>query len=163
VRREETLCILSKSVSGWKPYLTFVPTSSSSISFLAPAGLENATGLISSSNQKDFNDVQWTAGVNEFFAFMKQYLPNADVNNSNYAAGYHYASLLVSVLKACKDFSRENIMRQAASLREIPLPLLLPGITVTTGADDYLPFQQLRLRRSTGQNWVGFGELLDDR
>lgn len=151
---------------GWKPDLVFVPTSASSISFLAPAGLENATGLISSANQKDFIDLQWAddAGVKEFFAFMKQYLPNADVSNSNYAAGYHYASLLVSVLKACKDdFSRENIMRQAASLHEIPLPLLLPGITVTTGADDYLPFQQMRLRRFDGKSWISFGELLDDR
>jgi branched-chain amino acid transport system substrate-binding protein len=151
---------------GWKPDLLFVPTSASSISFLAPAGLENATGLISSANQKDSIDVQWAddAGVKEFFAFMQQYLPNADLNNSNYAAGYHYASLLVKVLNACKDdFSRENIMRQAASLREVPLPLLLPGITVTTGADDYLPFQQMRLRRFDGKSWVGFGELLDDR
>ena len=151
---------------GWKPDLTFMPTSSSSISFLAPAGLENAIGLISSSNQKDMNDVQWAddAGAKEFFAFMKQHLPSADLGNSNYAAGYHYATLLVSVLKACKDdFSRENIMRQAASLRDVQLPLLLPGISVTTAEDDYLPFQQLRLRRFDGKSWIGFGELLDDR
>jgi len=150
----------------WKPDLFFVPTSASSISFLAPAGLENAVGLISSANQKDSVDVQWAedAGVKEFFAFMKQYLPNADLNNSNYAAGYHYASLLVKVLTACKDdFSRDNIMRQAASLREIALPLLLPGMTVSTDADDYLPFQQLRLRRFDGKSWVGFGGILDDR
>ena len=150
----------------WKPDLFFVPTSASSISFLEPAGLENAVDLISSSTQKDSIDPQWAddPGVKEFFAFMKQYLPNADLNNSNYAAGYHYASLLMSVLKACKDdFSRENIMRQAASLREVSLPMLLPGITVTTGPDDYLPFQQLRLRRFNGKSWVGFGELLDDR
>jgi branched-chain amino acid transport system substrate-binding protein len=151
---------------GWKPELTFVPTSSASISFLAPAGLENAVGLISSSNQKDTSDAQWTddAGVKEFFAFMKKYMPNADLSNSNYAAGYHYASLLVNVLKACKDdFSRENVMRQAASLHQVQLPLLLPGITVSTGPDDYLPFQQLRLRRFDGKSWVGFGELLDDQ
>jgi branched-chain amino acid transport system substrate-binding protein len=150
----------------WKPDLFFVPTSASSISFLEPAGLDNAVGLISSSTQKDSIDPQWAddPGVKEFFAFMKQYLPNADLNNSNYAAGYHYASLLMSVLKACKDdFSRENIMRQATSLREISLPMSLPGITVTTGLDDYLPFQQLRLRRFNGKSWVGFGELLDDR
>jgi len=150
----------------WKPDLFFVPTSASSISFLEPAGLENAVDLISSSTQKDSIDPQWAddPGVKEFFAFMKQYLPNADLNNSNYAAGYHYASLLMSVLKACKDdFSRENITRQAASLREVSLPMLLPGITVTTGPDDYLPFQQLRLRRFNGKSWVGFGELLDDR
>jgi branched-chain amino acid transport system substrate-binding protein len=150
----------------WKPDLFFVPTSASSISFLEPAGLETAVGLISSSNQKDPMDPQWAndVGVKEYFAFMKQYLPNADLNNSNYAAGYHYASLLMKVLTACKDdFSRDNIMRQAASLREVPLPLLLPGITVSTDADDYLPFQQLRLRRFDGKSWVGFGDILDDR
>ncbi|MFH0298219.1 ABC transporter substrate-binding protein [Bradyrhizobium sp. 31Argb] len=151
---------------GWKPELFFVPTSASSISFLEPAGLENAVGLISSSNQKDTMDVQWAddAGVKQYFAFMKQYLPNADLNNSNYAAGYHYATLLMTVLRACKDdFSRENILRQATSLREVKLPLLLPGMTVSTGPDDYLPFQQLQLRRFNGKSWVSFAEILDDR
>lgn len=150
----------------WKPELIFVPTSSSSIAFLAPAGLENAEGLISSSNVKDVNDIQWAndPGVTEFLAFMKRYLPNADLNNSNYAAGYHYAGLLVKVLEACKDdLSRENIMRQATSLKDVELPLLLPRIVVTTGPDDYLPFQQLLLRRFNGKSWIGFGELLDDQ
>jgi branched-chain amino acid transport system substrate-binding protein len=150
----------------WKPDLLFVPTSASSISFLEPAGLDNAVGLISSSNQKDTLDAQWAddPGVKEFMAFMKQKLPNADLGNSNYAAGYHYASLMMMVLKACKDdFSRENIMRQAASLRDVQLPLLLPGMSVSTGPDDYLPFQQLRLRRFDGKSWVGFGNVLDDR
>lgn len=150
----------------WKPDLFFVPTSASSISFLEPAGLQNAVGLISSSNQKDSLDVQWAddPGVKEYFAFMKQYMPNAPLNNSNYAAGYHYASLLMNVLKACKDdFSRENILKQAASLRRLSLPMLLPGITVSTGPDDYLPFQQLRLRRFDGKSWIGFGDILDDR
>jgi branched-chain amino acid transport system substrate-binding protein len=150
----------------WKPDLFFVPTSASSISFLEPAGLENAVGLISSSAQKDSLDAQWADDpeMKEFFAFMKQYMPNADLNNSNYAAGYHYSTLLMSVLKACKDdFSRENIMRQAASLKEVRLPMLLPGITVSTGPDDYLPFQQLRLRRFNGKNWIGFGDIIDDR
>ena len=150
----------------WKPDLFFVPTSASSISFLEPAGLDNAVGLITASAQKDSLDSQWANDpeMKEFLAFMKQHMPNADLNNSNYAAGYHYATLLMTVLKACKDdFSRENIMRQATSLREISLPMLLPGITVTTGLDDYLPFQQLRLRRFNGKSWVGFGELLDDR
>ena len=150
----------------WKPDLFFVPTSASSISFLEPAGLENAVGLISSSNQKDTQDPQWAddAGVKEFFAFMKERMPDADLKNSNYSAGYHYASLLMKVLKACKDdFSRENILKQATSLREVELPLLLPGIKVSTGPDDYLPFQQLRLRRFNGKNWISFGDLIDDR
>ena len=150
----------------WKPDLFFVPTSASSISFLEPAGLDNAVGLISSSNAKDTVDPQWAddPGVKEFFAFMKKWMPAADLNNSNYAAGYGYAYLLMKVLVACKDdFSSENIMRQATSLRGVELPLLLPGITVTTGPDDYLPFQQLRLRRFNGKSWVGFGDLIDDR
>jgi branched-chain amino acid transport system substrate-binding protein len=157
-----------KSVAeiGWKPELFFVPTSASSISFLEPAGLDNAVGLISSSNQKDTMDPQWAddPGVKEYFAFMKRYMPTADLSNSNYAAGYHYATLLMTVLKACKDdVSRDNIMRQAASLKDVKLPLLLPGMTVTTGSDDYLPFQQLQLRRFNGKSWVGFGDVLDDR
>jgi branched-chain amino acid transport system substrate-binding protein len=150
----------------WKPDLFFVPTSASSISFLEPAGLDNAVGLITASAQKDSLDSQWANDpeMKEFFAFMKQHMPNADLNNSNYAAGYHYATLLMSVLKACKDdFSRENIMRQAASMKEVRLPMLLPGITVSTGPDDYLPFQQMQLRRFNGRNWIGFGDIIDDR
>jgi branched-chain amino acid transport system substrate-binding protein len=150
----------------WKPDLFFVPTSASSISFLEPAGLDNAVGLITASAQKDSLDSQWANDpeMKEFFAFMKQHMPNADLNNSNYAAGYHYSTLLMSVLKACKDdFSRENIMRQAASLKEVRLPMLLPGITVSTGPDDYLPFQQMQLRRFNGRNWIGFGDIIDDR
>ncbi|UPT95556.1 ABC transporter substrate-binding protein [Bradyrhizobium barranii subsp. apii] len=151
---------------GWKPELLFVPTSASSISFLEPAGLDNAVGLISSSNQKDTMDPQWAddPGVKSYFAFMKQYMPTADLSNSNYAAGYHYATLLMTVLSACKDdVSRDNILKQAASLKEVKLPLLLPGMSVSTGPDDYLPFQQLQLRRFNGKSWVPFGGILDDR
>lgn len=151
---------------GWKPELFFVPTSASSISFLEPAGLDNAVGLISSSNQKDTMDPQWAddPGVKSYFAFMKQYMPTADLSNSNYAAGYHYATLLMTVLSACKDdVSRDNILKQAASLKEVKLPLLLPGMSVSTGPDDYLPFQQLQLRRFNGKSWVPFGGILDDR
>ena len=74
-----------------------------------------------------------------------------------------YSSLLLNVLHACgDDFSRENIMRKAASLRDVKLPLLLPDVVANTGADDYLPFQQLRLRRFDGKSWVGIGELVND-
>jgi branched-chain amino acid transport system substrate-binding protein len=151
---------------GWKPDLFFVPTSASSISFLEPAGLENSVGLITSSNQKDTIDPQWAEdpGVKEYFAFMKQYMPNADLSNSNHAAGYNYATLLMAVLRACNgDFSRDNIMKHAASLHDVTLPLLLPGISVSTGPDDYLPFQQLQLRRFNGKSWLPVGDILDDR
>jgi branched-chain amino acid transport system substrate-binding protein len=149
----------------WKPDMTFVPTSASSIAILEPAGLDNATGLLSSSNQKDVNDPQWAndPDVQDYFAFMKKHLPDADTRNTNYAAGYMYASLMLHVLRACgDDFSRENVMRKAASLRDVKLPLLLPGVVANTGADDYLPFQQLLLRRFDGKSWVGIGDLVND-
>jgi branched-chain amino acid transport system substrate-binding protein len=151
---------------GWKPEVTYVPTSASSITFLEPGGLENAIGLVTSSYQKDIVDEQWAADdeVKGYVAFMKQYMSGSDMRNANYAAGYMYANLMLQVLKACgDDFSRDNIMRQATSLREVKVPLLLPGVTVSTGPDDYLPFQQLRLQRFNGKSWEGFGELLDDR
>jgi ABC-type branched-subunit amino acid transport system substrate-binding protein len=151
---------------GWKPEVTYVPTSASSITFLEPAGLENAIGLVTSGYQKDIFDEQWAndEDVKGYFAFMKQYMPSGDLRNTNYAAGYMYANLMLQVLEACgDDFSRDNILRQAASLRDVKVPLLLPGVTVSTGPDDYLPFQQLRLQRFNGKSWEGFGELLDDR
>lgn len=150
----------------WKPDLTFVPTSSSSIAILEPAGLENAVGLISASYQKDVNDAQWADApdVKAYFAFMKEMLPNADLKNTNYAAGYLYASLVTHILRSCgDDVGRENILRQATSMKDAAIPLLLPGTNVTTAPDDYLVFQQLQLRRFTGKNWEPFGELIDDR
>ncbi len=151
---------------GWKPDVTYVPTSASSITFLEPAGLENAIGLVTSNYQKDVFDEQWAnhQDVKDFYAFMKQYMPGIDTRNSNYAAGYMYANLMLAVLKACgNDFSSENIKKQAASLRNVTVPLLLPGVSVNTGPDDYLPFQQLMLRRFNGKSWIGISELMDDR
>lgn len=151
---------------GWKPEVTYVPTSASSITFLEPAGLENAVGLVTSSYQKDVFDEQWAndQDVKDFYAFMKQYMPGIDTRNSNYAAGYMYANLMLAVLKACgNDFSSENIKKQAAALRDVKVPLLLPGVMVNTGADDYLPFQQLMLRRFNGKSWIAISDLIDDR
>lgn len=150
---------------GWKPDVTYVPTSASSITFLEPAGLENAIGLITSSYQKDVADAQWAndEDVKGYFAFMKEQMSSADIRNTNYAAGYMYAHLMLAVLKACgDDFSSANIKAKATSLRDVTLPLLLPGVTVNTGPDDYLPFQQLKLRRFDGKSWIGMGDLIDD-
>ncbi|GGC82153.1 ABC transporter substrate-binding protein [Chelatococcus reniformis] len=151
---------------GWKPDMVFVPTSASSLTFLKPAGLDNAVGLLSASAQKDVNEKQWAddQGIKDFQTFMKDYMPGADITNSNYAAGYLYASMLAEVLKACgEDLSSANIMRQAAAMKDVSLPLLLPGVLIATGPDDYLPFQQMQLRRFDGTNWVGQGGLLDDK
>ena len=151
---------------GWKPEVTYVPTSAASITFLEPAGLENAIGLVTSSYQKDIFDEQWAndPDVKGYYAFMKQHMPGSDSRNTNYLGGYLYANLLVQVLKACgNDFSRENVLRQATSLRKLELPLLFPGVTVSTGPDDYLLFQQLMLRRFDGKNWVRLTDVIDDQ
>jgi len=129
-------------------------------------GLDNAVDLISSSNQKDSLDAQWAddAGVKEYFAFMKQYLPNADLNNSNYAAGYHYANLMTRGAEGMQGRLQPREHPETGHLASrTPTAHAAAGITVSTGPDDYLPFQQLRLRRFNGKSWVGFGEILDDR
>jgi branched-chain amino acid transport system substrate-binding protein len=150
---------------GWKPEVTYVPQSSSSIAFLEPAGLENAVGLVSNVSQKDVNDDQWTndEDVKEYFALMMQFLPSGDPHNVLYSLGYMNGHLLVQVLKACgDDLSRENIMRQATSLHKLKLPLLLPGVSISTAPDDYLPIKQLQLRRFNGKNWIGIGNPIED-
>jgi branched-chain amino acid transport system substrate-binding protein len=151
---------------GWKPEVIYVPQSSSSIAFLEPAGLENAVGLVSNISQKDTNDDQWSndEDVKEYFAFMKQFLPSGDPHNGLYSFGYMNGHLLVQVLKACgDDLSRENVMRQATSLHELKLPLLFPGVSISTAPDDYIPVKQLQLRRFNGKNWIGIGNLIEDQ
>ena len=151
---------------GWKPELTYVPTSSSSLAFLEPAGLDNATGLYTSAYQKDINDGLWSddEDTRQYFAFMKQFMPNSDPHNVTYSFGYLNGHLLVQILKACgDDLSRENVLRQATSLHKLRLPLLLPGVTLSTSADDYLPIKQLQLRRFNGKSWVGIGEMIEER
>jgi branched-chain amino acid transport system substrate-binding protein len=150
---------------GWKPEVTYVPSSSSSITFLEPAGLGNAAGLVGNASQKDVNEDQWAndEDVKEYFAFMRQFLPSSDPHNALYSFGYMNGHLLVEVLKACgDDLSRENIMRQATSLHMLKLPLLLPGVSISTAPDDYLPIKQLQLRRFDGKNWIEIGHLIGD-
>ena len=105
---------------GWKPDLFIVPTSATSITtILGPAGLDNATGLISASYQKNIFDPQWvdSPDVKEYLAFMKQYMSSADVRDATYTASYVTTTLLVKVLRACgDDLSRASIMEQATSL-----------------------------------------------
>jgi branched-chain amino acid transport system substrate-binding protein len=152
---------------GWKPDLFLVPTSVTSIArILKPAGLENSIGLISAAYQKNVNDPQWAndEDVKAYFAFMKQHMPSADPHDTTYSGGYIGSALLVQVLRQCgDDLSRANVLRQATSLNKVALPLLLPGVTVTTSSDDYLLFQQLRLERFDGKSWVGFGDLIEDQ
>ena len=147
---------------GWKPLHIVGFTASAIKTVLQPAGLEKSVGLISSFATKDPSDAQWRddPALKDYLAWMKKYYSEGDPDDWGNAAGYGNAQLLVHVLKRCRDdLSRENIMRQAASINHLELPMLLPGIHVNTGPADYMPIKQIQLARFDGIRWVRFGEL----
>jgi ABC-type branched-subunit amino acid transport system substrate-binding protein len=150
---------------GWKP-MFFISTVSAAVPIvLWPAGLEGSVGLLSSAYAKDALDPAFEndPGMQEWRAWMRKYLPDEDVRRPSFVNGYNSAATLVQVLKqAGNDLSRENIMRQATNLRDLELPMLLPGIKVNTSPTDYYAVQQLQLMRFDGKRWVRFGDLVYD-
>jgi branched-chain amino acid transport system substrate-binding protein len=147
---------------GWKPMHFIAQVSSSISAVLEPVGLEKSIGLISTAYYKDPVDPAFNgdAGMKQYRAFIHRYLPEADPDDSNYMIGYNDAMMLVQTLRQCgNDLSRENIMRQAANLRDLELPGLLPGIRINTSPTNYHPIQQLQLMRWDGRLWVRFGEV----
>jgi len=148
---------------GWKP-LTLLPGTSSSIEqVIKPAGFENAVGVISTHYLKDPSDPLWQGDeeMKAYLAFMKQYYPQGDSLDILNVRGYSMAQLMVVVLKQCgDDLTRENVMRQAANLKDVDLPLLLPGVRVSTSPTDYFPFKQVQMMRFDGKRWALFGEVL---
>jgi branched-chain amino acid transport system substrate-binding protein len=150
---------------GWKPLHIMNYNSSSIAAVLKPAGLEKSVGLITVAFLKDPNDPQWAddPAVAEWRAWMATYFPEGDPADANNVYGHLVAQTLIQVLKQCgDDLSRDNIMRQAANLHEVTLPLLLPGTKINTSPTDYRPLKQLRLARFNGQNWQLFGDVLDE-
>ena len=149
--------------SGWKPvhYLSSIGNYVASV--LVPAGLDKSIGLISAQSGKDPTDPTWTddPGMVEWRAFMKKYYPDGDLANALNVAGYGSAFLLVHVLKQCGDnVTRENVMRQAASLKNFATPYQLPGITLNTSPTDFAPTKSTQPVRFDGKTWVRFGEVL---
>jgi branched-chain amino acid transport system substrate-binding protein len=144
---------------GWKPahYLSYVSAS--------VAGLENAQGIITAAFIKDPTDRQWAQSPDfvEWKLFMDKYYPAGSLAQFENAYAYAAAGVLVHVLKQCgDDLTRTNIMRQAASLRGVELPMLLPGIRINTSPSDYFPIQSVRLQRFKGETWELFGEVLSN-
>jgi len=148
---------------GWKP-MTFINNVSSSVAtVLQPAGLEKSVGLITALYLKDPNDPQWAndAAMKNWLAWMKKYFPEGDVKDGFNVFGYAVAQTLVQVLKQCgDDLTRENVMRQAANLKNFEVGLLLPGIRINTSPTDFYPIEQVQLARFDGKTWVLFGEVL---
>ena len=149
---------------GWRP-LQFVNNVSAAVqSVLIPAGVEKAIGLLTALYMKDINDPQWadSKDIKDYFAFMKKYYPEGDPKEYNNAYGYMQSSMLMQALKQCgNDLTRENVMRQAANLKNLELPILLPGIKVNTSPTDYYPIEQQMMAKFDGKEWKNFGDLLD--
>jgi branched-chain amino acid transport system substrate-binding protein len=151
---------------GWKPLHIVNGVSSSVAAVLRPAGVEKAVGIISGIAFKDATDPRWhdDPAYQEWLAFIKTYYPEGDVTDLSNVYAYSEAQMLVQVLKQCgDDLSRQNIMRQAANLHELKLPMLLPGITISTSPTDYQPLKAFQLARFDGSTWQPFGELISAR
>jgi branched-chain amino acid transport system substrate-binding protein len=150
---------------GWRP-MNFLSQVSASVSaVLEPVGLEKSIGIISAEYQKDPIDHRFDddAGLNEWRDFMRKYMPDADPTDGNYTTGFNAGLILVQVLKQCgSDLSRENIMRQAANVKNLELPAMLPGVRINTSPTNYHPIRQVQLMRWDGRLWVRFGQVLDD-
>ena len=148
---------------GWKPRLFFISSTGSSVATaIVPAGVDKAIDVITASYLKDPTDKQWAndPGYLAWRSWLEKYYSDADLTDVNNVYGYTTAQTLVQVLKQCgNDLSRENIMHQATSL-DIELPMLQPGIRVTTGPQDYYPLKQMRLVRFDGHGWIPFGEAI---
>jgi branched-chain amino acid transport system substrate-binding protein len=148
---------------GWKPVHLLNSVSASIGSVLKPAGVEAAKGILTSSYLKDANDPRWKddAAMKEWGAFMQKYHADGDRTNVFTIYGYLVAQTLEHVLKqAGNDLTRENVMKQAASLKDVEFGMLLPGIKLNTSAKDYFPLEQLQMARFNGESFDLFGPIL---
>jgi branched-chain amino acid transport system substrate-binding protein len=148
---------------GWKPthFLTNVSVSVKQV--IQPAGPEKAVGVISAAFFKEPTDPHWqdTPEYNEWLGWMRKYNSSAAVADSLTVYGYSLAQTMVAVLKASGDnLTRDNVMKQTASIHDLKLPMLLPGITVSTNADDFQPIKQMQLQKFDGTTWQLFGEAI---
>ena len=132
---------------------------------LRPAGLEKSKGVISAASFKDVTDPRWKEDddVKAYAAFIAKYMSPNDYASGAATLGYFTSALLVDTLRRCgSDLSRDNIMRQATNIKDLELPLLLPGIKLNTSPDNYFPIRQMRLMRFNGVSWEYFGDVTGD-
>lgn len=148
----------------WKPMFFMTNVSISAGSVMQPAGAENGIGIVTSGYLKDNTDSAWAndAGMNEWRGFMAKNMPGADLTDNNYVYGYLASKVIHHVLEACNgDFSRGNVMKQATSIQPMEVPVLLPGIKVTTSPTNYHPIQAMQLQKWNGKTWERFGEVIE--
>jgi ABC-type branched-subunit amino acid transport system substrate-binding protein len=150
---------------GWKPVHILDINATSVGAVMQPAGLEASKGIISTNYGKDPLDPQWKddPGMKKYFAFMAKYYPEGDQHSNFNSYGYITAQLLVQVLKQSgDDLTRANVMKQATSLKDVSLDLLLPGIRINTTPDDYRVNKQMQMMRFNGERWELFGPVISD-
>jgi ABC-type branched-subunit amino acid transport system substrate-binding protein len=148
---------------GWQPMHILMSVSASVAAVFQPAGLDKSTGIITAAYLKDPTDPQWAneKDFQDWSAFMKKYYPEGNTADSFNGYGYAVAYTLVEVLKQCgDDLTRENIMKQAANIKPMKVPMLLPGITLSTSPTNFSPLRQMHLQRFDGKTWILFGDVI---
>lgn len=149
---------------GWKPvHILNIPAASIG-SVIKPAGFDVSQGIISGGFLKDATDPAMAndPGVKAYLAFLEKHYPGADVTATGNTQGYVMAQTMVQVLKQAGDnLTRENVMRQAASIKGLELDMLMPGIKISTGPDDFAPIKSMQLRRLVGERWQPFGQVIE--
>jgi branched-chain amino acid transport system substrate-binding protein len=147
----------------WKPMHVMTDVSISIGAVMKPAGLENSEGILSATYIKDASDPQWKddAGMKKFMTFIDKYVPGANISDANLVYAYAAAQTMVQVLQQCGDnLTRENVMKQAASLKDFAPDTLLPGVKINTSPTDYAPIEQLQMMQFKGGKWEMFGDII---
>jgi len=149
----------------WHPAHFLSLTGNSIPAALAPAGVEKSIGIISASSNKDPGDPMWASdkGMQDYLAFMKNYLPDKDPSDLLVSGGYNLAQMKLYILQQCRDkLTRENVMYQATHMHNVEFSLLLPGVKVSTSPTNYRGFNQLQLEKFDGKRWAPFGEVIGE-
>src|SRR5580692_9465482 len=148
----------------WKPLHVVANVSASVGGVMKPAGFENAQGILSAAYAKDGADPQWKSdpGMQKLYAFLAKYFPEGNKLDGSVVYGYGAAQTMVRVLEMCgDDLTRENVMKQAASLKDFTPDTLLPGIKINTSATNFAPIEQLQMMRFKGEKWELFGDIIN--
>jgi branched-chain amino acid transport system substrate-binding protein len=147
----------------WKMLHIVTNVSSSIGAVIKPAGFENSQGILSANYGKDGSDPQWDndPGMKKFYAFLEKYFPEGNKMDANVVYGYGVAQTMVKVIEMCGDnLTRENVMKQAASLKDFAPDTMLPGVKINTSATDFAPIEQLQMERLKGEKWELFGDII---
>jgi branched-chain amino acid transport system substrate-binding protein len=150
---------------GWTPVHYINNVSASVGSVMKPAGVDNAKGIITASYLKDPTDPQWATEPDfiEWKAFMAKYYPNGDLADSSNVNAWATTHTLIQILKQCgDDLTRENVMKQAANLKDYVAPMIIPGIKLNTSPTDFFPIQSVQLAKFDGVAFKRFGEILSN-